>query len=266
MRARFLARAAVAWLFLGCIPSEDLASYSSGSGSREGDDGIEGAAAPDGEGGAAPISTSGDAGETGASEADNLPDMLQGNGGSAQDDSDPSGPSVGPQPDPPVVDPNDPDAPGDATPARQFRFVRLIADSDLAAGPLTSMAEFNLVDAEGALLPRAGWVVTADSEEEVFVGGAQAEFAIDGDPNTMWHTAWFELEPPPHPHVFDVDLGQPHTIGGFRYLPRQDDALDGRVSDYRFFVSADGVDWGEPVVAGELPSDTAVEQTVRFTP
>jgi YVTN family beta-propeller protein len=38
-------------------------------------------------------------------------------------------------------------------------------------------------------------------------------------------------------------------VGGFRYLPRQD-AADGRIKDYRFYVSADGVTWGSPVAQG----------------
>lgn len=143
------------------------------------------------------------------------------------------------------------------------RFVRLVADSAVQS-PYTSIAEFNVLDGSGNPIDRAGWVASADSEELVWVGGAGAGFAIDGDSITMWHTAWFQVAPTPHPHRLDVDLGGFHDVGGFRYLGRQDPSLDGRVANYRFFVSVDGVEWGEPVASGTLENTTA-EQEVRFT-
>jgi hypothetical protein len=130
---------------------------------------------------------------------------------------------------------------------------------------LTSVAEVNILDAEGEPIDRDEWDVTADSEELVYVGGAQAAYAIDGEVATMWHTPWFEVEPPPHPHFLEIDMGQAHSVGGFRYLPRQDGSLDGSIAGYRFFVSSDGVEWGEPVASGTFPS-SAVEQEVRLAP
>jgi hypothetical protein len=52
-------------------------------------------------------------------------------------------------------------------------------------------------------------------------------------------------------------------VSGFRYLGRQDGSLDGRVAAYRFFVSVDGEQWGEPVAAGTL-ADSAEEQEVQL--
>ncbi|MEY2936940.1 MAG: hypothetical protein RL033_7689 [Pseudomonadota bacterium] len=49
---------------------------------------------------------------------------------------------------------------------------------------------------------------------------------------------------------------------GFRYLARQDVSV-GRVADYRFFVSADGVLWNQPILAGRL-QDSALPQDVRI--
>jgi hypothetical protein len=170
--------------------------------------------------------------------------------------------SVGPETDP---DEPGPEEPSTAPEVPQFRFLRLVADSDVSAGPVTSIAELNVLDAEGELIDRAEWDVTADSEELVYVGGAQARYAIDGIATTMWHTPWFEVEPPPHPHSLEIDMGQPHSIGGFRYLPRQDGSLDGSIAEYRFFVSSDGVEWGEPVAAGTFPS-SAVEHEARLGP
>ncbi|MEY2936941.1 MAG: hypothetical protein RL033_7690 [Pseudomonadota bacterium] len=64
--------------------------------------------------------------------------------------------------------------------AAQFRFVRLVADSEFNGGPLSAAAEFDVFGADGQVLDRTGWVASADSAEPVFVGGAPAALAIDG--------------------------------------------------------------------------------------
>jgi beta-galactosidase len=43
-------------------------------------------------------------------------------------------------------------------------------------------------------------------------------------------------------------------LSGFKYLPRQD-MTNGRFTDYEFYVSEDGKDWGAPVAKGTFPSD-----------
>jgi len=48
-----------------------------------------------------------------------------------------------------------------------------------------------------------------------------ADFAIDGDYNTMWHTPWFD-NPKPHPHSITIDLGEELLIEGFSYTPRNE--------------------------------------------
>jgi endo-alpha-N-acetylgalactosaminidase len=100
----------------------------------------------------------------------------------------------------------------------------------------------------------------------VYAGGAFARLAIDGVPTSQWHTAWFQVNPPPaHPHTLEVDMGALHAVSGFRYLGRQDGFRDGRIERYRFFVSSDGIEWAEPVASGSL-DDSSVEQEVRLLP
>ena len=45
--------------------------------------------------------------------------------------------------------------------------------------------------------------------------------AVDGDPNTIWHTPW-ENNAPNYPHEIQIDLTKVTKTNGFFYLPRQD--------------------------------------------
>jgi len=144
-------------------------------------------------------------------------------------------------------------APGDV------RFVKLEEVSELNGKPWASMAEFNLVDAKGANLPRTGWTASADSADTNDKPGN----AIDGNAASLWHTQWDGDSPPP-PHSFIVDLRRYEPVRGFRYLPRQDKLTNGIIAKFRFYTSVDGVDWGRPVAEGDLAAMGApnAEKTV----
>jgi beta-galactosidase len=109
------------------------------------------------------------------------------------------------------------------------------------------------------LIPRDQWTVLyCDSEHD---GEGEAVHAIDGNPNTYWHTTWGEGEPK-HPHELQLDMGAVYELAGFAYLPRQG-SRNGRVRDYEFYVSTDRRDWGTAVSSGQL-QDTARLQTIMF--
>jgi F5/8 type C domain-containing protein len=231
------------FFFVGCTSLGDLSDYSSGSASStEPEPATAGGSSTGGTGGSSGGPT--DAGAGGSSSGEG------------------ARPTVIDQPDPPPMtsDPADA-ATAPPTPALA-RFVRLVADADVSDTPYTSVAELNVLDASGALLDRTGWVATADSAEADYVGGAPAPLAIDGDPSSMWHTPWSNpAVQPAHPHFLQVDLGAAKVVGGFRYLPRQDQNTNGSITDYRLFLSEDGVEWGEPVAEGRF-STAAVEHEV----
>jgi hypothetical protein len=107
------------------------------------------------------------------------------------------------------------------------------------------------------LAGRFGAAAEADSQNADY----PAENAIDGDPDTIWHTQW-EPSPAPLPHHLIVDLQKPVALAGLIYLPRQDMA-NGRIADYAIYVSNDRQSWGEPVGAGRWP-DGRTKQIVRF--
>jgi phospholipase C len=106
-------------------------------------------------------------------------------------------------------------------------------------------------------------VVKVDSEETVGENG-QGTNAVDGNPDTFWHTQWQDASPE-HPHEITIELTPPSTIKGFTYLPRQDDSDNGSIKDYEFYVSDDGQDFGQPVSKGAFEASKE-KKTVTFNP
>ena len=89
-------------------------------------------------------------------------------------------------------------------------------------------------------------VVFVDSE----ASGHEGRYAIDGDPQTIWHTEW-EGESPKHPHEIQIDLGKEMILRGFTYLPRRD-MLNGTIRSFEFYGSRDGKTWGKPLKPGNF--------------
>lgn len=148
--------------------------------------------------------------------------------------------------------------------AGAVRFLKLVQLSEINGNPWGSMAELNVLDAAGQALPRAGWKLTADSEERVNENNLVAN-AVDGDPATFWHTQWEPASPAP-PHSVVVDLGAAQRLGGLRYLPRPG-GFNGTMARFQIYVSADGANWGNPLVDGDfrqINPDASAEKTVLF--
>jgi hypothetical protein len=90
--------------------------------------------------------------------------------------------------------------------------------------------------------------VKVDSEETNGQNG-YGKNAVDGDPNTYWHTQW-QSNSPPLPHEIIIELIPPSVIKGFTYLPRQDESDHGTIKDFEFYVSDDGKNFGQPIKKG----------------
>lgn len=103
-------------------------------------------------------------------------------------------------------------------------------------------------------IPKAGWkIVSATSQ------GAPAQNAIDGNPDTFWHTH-AAAGPQACPQEIVVDMGKNREITGLLYLPRQDGTTVGNIADYAFYVSADGATWGNPAAQGEFGNINATKE------
>lgn len=100
--------------------------------------------------------------------------------------------------------------------------------------------------------------VAADSQAM----GYEAYRAMDGDPQTMWHTFWGRGESG-HPHDIVVDLGARRDISGFGYLPRRGGS-NGTIKDFELYVSDDTRNFGRPVVAGTFAKRNA-ENVIRLS-
>ncbi len=92
--------------------------------------------------------------------------------------------------------------------------------------------------------------ISVDSEETQAQQG-YGENAVDGNPDTYWHTKWQD-DSPGLPHEIIIELMPPSVINGFTYLPRQDESDHGTIRDYEFYVSDDGKNFGHPVKKGSF--------------
>jgi beta-galactosidase len=119
-------------------------------------------------------------------------------------------------------------------PAKKARWICLQALSSHNGDEYTTIAELDVLDAAGASLPHKDWKIAYVDSEENFAEDNAAEKAIDGDPDSFWHTLW-SAPHTSHPHEIVVDLGAEHQITAVRVLPRQD-TDHGRIKDYRLYL------------------------------
>ncbi len=99
--------------------------------------------------------------------------------------------------------------------------------------------------------------ITVDSQHS----GYEGVRAMDGDPGTMWHTA-FGANPPSPPHEITVDLGSSYTIDGIAYLPRSGGG-NGTIKAYACYVGDDVKKLGKPIIKGTF-ARPAAENVVKF--
>ncbi|WP_193211045.1 Ig-like domain-containing protein [Luteolibacter marinus] len=121
------------------------------------------------------------------------------------------------------------------------RYVRLTALSEVNGNAWTSVGEFTVLDGNGSAIPISEISVDDVDSEETVDEVAPATRAIDGNPDTFWHTEWGAFEPPP-PHHLTIDLGSTRSVGGYVYTPRQGNQ-NGRIAGYEVHRSVDGLNW-----------------------
>lgn len=111
-------------------------------------------------------------------------------------------------------------------------------------------------------LSQTGWTASASSQETAAENGAAAN-AKDNNPYTIWHTR-YSAGVAPLPAELVLDTGATNPMSGFRYLPRQDGGVNGKVKDYELWLATAAAGPWVKVAAGQFPN-TPVEQRVDFT-
>ncbi|NOU72264.1 carbohydrate-binding protein, partial [Paenibacillus sp. LMG 31458] len=106
-------------------------------------------------------------------------------------------------------------------------------------------------------IPQSQMTATATSEE---TGKDIASMAIDGSPQTMWHTKWDKSDV--LPQSITLNLGNTYNINKVAYLPRQSGS-NGNITGYNLYVSTDGVTFAK-VANGNWANDNN-EKNATFT-
>ncbi|WP_327280124.1 MULTISPECIES: TIM-barrel domain-containing protein [unclassified Streptomyces] len=128
----------------------------------------------------------------------------------------------------------------------------------------TSVPAADPIPVTSAPVPQSAWsLVSTDSQETAAENGAAAN-AFDGNPGTIWHTAWSSGTPAALPHEISIDLGARYAVDALGYLPRQDGGVNGRIGNYEVYVSDTTTDWGTPVATGAF-DDTAAAKSVSLS-
>ncbi len=88
-------------------------------------------------------------------------------------------------------------------------------------------------------------------------GEGEPAHAVDGNPDTFWHSRWSNDEARP-PHFLVIDYARPIDIAGLVYTARAD-GDNGHVKNYEVYVSDDGQTWNTPVAKGSINREANVE-------
>jgi beta-galactosidase len=128
-----------------------------------------------------------------------------------------------------------------------------------ASGDGLSPYAGGIVFAEAKASAHGKWAIVAASSFEP--GEGEPIHAVDGDPDTFWHTRWSGEAAQP-PHYLIIDFATQLNVAAITYTARKD--MDhGHVRDYEIFLSNDAKVWGAPAAKGRFRRG-ADEETIRL--
>lgn len=112
-------------------------------------------------------------------------------------------------------------------------------------------------------LPVDGMSAIAGSENPLTGSEGPANFVLDNNPSTIWHSKYAGDS---YDHLWiAIDLNGEKTIDGLRYLPRQSGGVNGIITKYAIEISDDGGKTYKKAATGEWTSDRSWKQ-VNFEP
>lgn len=140
-------------------------------------------------------------------------------------------------------------APASAAPGRY----QATADVTYTEGGL-SWIDQETVTIYLAIIPQSAMTATASSYQP----GYEPANAIDGNPDTMWHTEWSPIRAYP-PQSITLNLGGTYNVSGLLYLPRQDGNPNGIITSYEVLTSTDGTTFTQ-AASGSWAQDQTLKQ------
>ena len=102
------------------------------------------------------------------------------------------------------------------------------------------------------------FTIKSVSSQELEDGAA--ENAIDGDPDSIWHSEYNKTVTK-YPHTLEIDLGKTQNLKGMTYLPRQGGNKNGLIGKYEVSISMDGKKWAK-VAEGSFPDSPNTQQVL----
>jgi hypothetical protein len=117
---------------------------------------------------------------------------------------------------------------------------------------LVAWRDIQVSDAAALTIPAPvldGAAVHGFSSQETVNESAPASAAVDGNPQTFWHSMWHQSPGALAPHYIALVLPRVALVSGLYYLPRQDGGENGHVLTWQAESSMDGLTW-EPWAEG----------------
>lgn len=96
-----------------------------------------------------------------------------------------------------------------------------------------SIAELDILGADGKIVSRENWKIRYADSEEAKRGNYTADKIFDLQESTYWTTKANVV----YPHQVVIDLGEKISVSGFRYLPRMEKNYPGMMKDYRIYLN-----------------------------
>jgi len=119
------------------------------------------------------------------------------------------------------------------------RYFCLEALSSFGKDNYASIAELELLGADGKRLSRQHWKMLYADSEELDAANNSASNVFDLQESTIWHTNYSSTKAP-YPHQIVIDLEEEKEVSGFEYLPRMEENRPGMIKDYKIYLKQTG--------------------------
>lgn len=111
--------------------------------------------------------------------------------------------------------------------------------------------QVNLPVQPSGMVPLDKLKVTTDSQQSTSGAEGPVSNVLDEDASTIWHSR-YDTSSSPYPHWAVFEISEAYEITGLGFQGRQAGGANGRIKDYKLYVSTNGVDWGTAVASGAL--------------